>query len=181
MKDDFKSITDHYRPIEDRGKVQEAKVRKCKDAAQTAMAAVRRAEKQLRDEKERLTGLEDSVYAPRQELDNTKKEEESHKRKIENLKREIEVCVCVCVCGGGGGGGLVGGDCRDITDSLQGFKKDLDKLESTESLNPKIAEKNTQIRNVQQDIEGIGEEQREILEERQKLEDVVRLVSHDVM
>lgn len=94
MKDDFKSINDHYRPIEDRSKVQEAEVRKCKDAAQAAMAAVRRAEKQLRDEKERLTALEDRVYVPRQELENTKKGEASHKRKIENLRREIEVGVC---------------------------------------------------------------------------------------
>lgn len=62
-------------------------------------------------------------------------------------------------------------------DSSQGFKKDLDKLEPTESLNPKIAEKNAQIRNVQQTIEGLGEEQREMLMEKQRQEDVVRLVS----
>lgn len=60
-------------------------------ADQEAMGSVRKADRALRENKEKLVALGDKVEEPRQELENAKKQDASRRRKIENLQREIEV------------------------------------------------------------------------------------------
>ena len=50
----------------------------------------------------------------------------------------------------------------------------MEELESTDSLNPKIAEKNSQIGKVRQQINGISDRQKELLAEREQHEEVMR-------
>lgn len=57
----------------------------------------------------------------------------------------------------------------------QGFKRELEELESTESLNHKIAEKNAEMRRVKQQLDGIGDRQKELLEEKGQQEEIMRL------
>lgn len=57
---------------------------------------------------------------------------------------------------------------------LQGFQRDLEELEPIESLNGKIADKNVQIRSIQQQISVIGEQQGDLGSEIQQHRDKIR-------
>ncbi len=61
--------------------------------------------------------------------------------------------------------------------SLQGFRRDLEELEPTESLNLKIADRNARIRSVHQRISGLGDQQRELAEEKQQHQEILRFAS----
>ena len=69
-----------------------------KRAAQESMKGGHVMENRLRDEREKLSSLEDKVEEPRQELESAKKEEAARKTKIENLQREIQVRLRVAEC-----------------------------------------------------------------------------------
>lgn len=144
-KVELKRIKDEYQPIKDQHKAQEGAVERYKEAERGAAMVVRRVEGRLRGLKEQLRSLEDKVDEPRQELESAKKEEAVRKRKIENLRREIE-----------------------------GFKKQLEELEPTESLTPKIADKNAAIRQINQSIGQINEQQQELHQEVQQQEERIR-------
>lgn len=88
---ELKRIKDHYQPIKEKHSVQEKAVDRFLAAAQEAMGSVRKADRALRENKEKLVALGDKVEEPRQELENAKKQDASRRRKIENLQREIEV------------------------------------------------------------------------------------------
>ena len=47
--------------------------------------------------KERLEALEEELDTPRQELEEKKKEESRRLKKVENLRKEIQVCGGLCV------------------------------------------------------------------------------------
>ena len=57
---------------------------------------------------------------------------------------------------------------------VQGFKRQLEELESMETIRPKIAEKNNCIRKIQQDIGDISEQQRDLNNEKHQHTDRIR-------
>ena len=68
------------------------------------------------------------------------------------------VCVCVCVC-------------------AQVFSKNLSELETWEMLQPRVAEKNRALRDIQQRTNEVKLEQERIGAEKQQYEDQIRSLS----
>ena len=56
--------------------------------------AWRKAMRSVQNNKERLEVLEEELDGPRQELEERKKMEGKRRRKVENLRQEIQVCIC---------------------------------------------------------------------------------------
>lgn len=84
-------MKDHYQPIKDRFTAQEAAVELCLKSEREAMLEGHRVEKLLREKRDAMSELEDTLDQPRQELDNAKLQETGRKNKIETLRREIDV------------------------------------------------------------------------------------------
>ena len=72
----------------------------------------------------------------------------------------VRVCVCVCVC-----------VCAQV------FSKNLSELETWEMLQPRVAEKNRALRDIQQRTNEVKLEQERIGAEKQQYEDQIRSLS----
>lgn len=136
--------------------------------AQQRSAQMRKTDNSLREHRDKLEGLGDRVKEPRKELEKLKEKETTRKRKIEAYRREIKVRK----------------ERRDkergrewpdfLLCLLQGFQDQLEELESPETLNPKIAEKNAAIRHINQEHEEISEKQGQILGQKREIDDIIR-------
>lgn len=141
-----------------------------KEKAQKTMSMLHQVEKRVRDHKEKFTSLEDKLEEPKQELENTRKLEESRKKKIIILQKEIEVMHDVLI-------ELFNRTICLLLVRFQGFQRALEDLEPANSLNSKIAEKNRILREIQQKMSVLTEEQSELRTKVQQEEDSLRSVS----
>ena len=102
-------MKDCYQLIKDRFTTLDAAVDLCKRSEREAMHEGHKMEKTLREKKDSMRELDDTMDQPKQELENAKRQEVDRKSKIETLRREIDVsegCFCllllvVFVLGGG--------------------------------------------------------------------------------
>ncbi len=94
---ELKKARDQYQPIKDRLGTEEAEVERCKRMERGYINEKDACYKSFEETKTKLQELGDMLDQPKKELELAKEQESKRKAKIENLRKEIEVCPCGCV------------------------------------------------------------------------------------